>query len=64
MDGAANQGVTVSARFDLATDRDEPEIRRVLRENPMDGAVRLSFEREPDSRLAARIEGPLLHQTI
>ena len=51
-------------RFDLATDDDEPEIRRVLRENPMPGAIRLSLEREPDSRVAAHVEGPLLHQTI
>ena len=54
----------MSPRFDVATDGDEPEIRRILRENPMPGAIRLSLEREPDSRIAARIEGPILHQTI
>lgn len=54
----------VRSPFDVATDADEPEIRRVLRENAMGGAIRLSFEREPDARLAAKIDGPLLHQTI
>lgn len=51
-------------RFDLATDADEPEIRRILRDNPMPGTISLSLEREPDSRVAARVEGPILHQTI
>src|SRR4051794_19024058 len=40
------------ARFDVATPADDAEIRRVLRENPMPGAIRLSLEREPDAQLA------------
>ncbi|MGE5673704.1 MAG: hypothetical protein ACM3XM_07430 [Mycobacterium leprae] len=32
----------------LATPADDPAIRRLLRENPVPGAIALSFEREPD----------------
>jgi hypothetical protein len=42
---------------DLARPEDDPEIRRLLRENPMDGAIRVSMEREPDAFLAATVEG-------
>jgi hypothetical protein len=47
----------------LSQAEDEPEIRRLLRESAFAGSVRLSLEREPDSRLAAWIEGDL-HETI
>ena len=40
----------------LAGTAEEPEIRALLRQ-PLDGAMRVSLEREPDSRLAAGIEG-------
>ncbi|HUR45223.1 MAG TPA: hypothetical protein VMZ27_05030 [Candidatus Saccharimonadales bacterium] len=33
--------------FSIAGEEDDEEIRRLLRENPMEGHVRLSFEREP-----------------
>jgi len=42
---------------DLATATDDPEIRRLLRDNPMDGAIRVSLEREPNAFLAAAVEG-------
>jgi hypothetical protein len=48
---------------DLATPEDDPEIRRLLRENPMDGAIRVSLEREPDASLAAAVEGDR-HATV
>ena len=44
-------------RFDLATSGDDAEIRRVLRENPLAGEVRLSLEREPDSFIAGAVQG-------
>jgi hypothetical protein len=36
---------------------DDPELRRLLREAPMQGEIRLSLEREPNAGLAAAIEG-------
>jgi hypothetical protein len=42
---------------ELARPEDDPEIRRLLRENPMDGAIRVSLEREPNAFLAAVVEG-------
>lgn len=42
---------------ELATREDEPELRRLLRDNPMPGAIRVSLEREPDAFVAAAIEG-------
>lgn len=50
-------------RFDLALREDDPEIRRLLRENPLEGAVRLSLECEPDSALAAGVQGDV-HQVV
>ncbi|HWI60924.1 MAG TPA: hypothetical protein VNT75_03700 [Symbiobacteriaceae bacterium] len=35
-------------RIELATAADDAAIRRLLRENPVPGAITLSFEREPD----------------
>lgn len=49
--------------FDLATEADEVGLRRLLRENPMQGAISLSFEREPNYFHAAAIEGSF-HQTL
>lgn len=50
-------------RFDLALQEDDAEIRRLLRENPLDGPVRLSLECEPDSAYAAGIQGDA-HQVV
>lgn len=44
-------------RAELATPADEPALRRLLRDNPMGGAVRLTLEREPDAHIAAAAEG-------
>ena len=41
----------------LAGPEDEPELRALLRENPVPGPISLSYEREPDFFLASRIEG-------
>ena len=35
-------------RFQVATQADDPEIRRLLRNNPMRGAISISLEREPN----------------
>jgi hypothetical protein len=47
----------------LARPEDDEVIRRMLRESAFAGNVRLSLEREPDSRLAASIEGDV-HQMV
>lgn len=50
--------------FSLATPEDHPEIARILRSNPMDGKVGLTFERSPDPDRAGLNQWPLLHKTI
>lgn len=47
----------------LATPTDDQALRRLLRENPIPGAISLSYEREPDYFIAAATEG-MLSQTI
>jgi len=49
--------------FELATEGDDPGLRRLLRENPMQGSISLSFEREPNYFNASAIEGTF-HQTL
>jgi len=49
---------------EFAQPGDEPGIRALLRDQPMDGLVRVSLEREPDSRLAAGIEGDTHHAVV
>ncbi len=49
---------------DLARPEDDPEIRRLLRDNPMDGAIRVSLEREPNAFLAAAVEGEPHHTVV
>ncbi|MFL6194160.1 MAG: hypothetical protein ACJ75H_08310 [Thermoanaerobaculia bacterium] len=46
-----------------ATPEDDPGLRRLLRENPMDGEIRVSLEREPNAFLASAVEGEP-HRTI
>ena len=41
----------------LAALTDEAALRRMLRENPMPGAISLTFEREPDYFAAAGVDG-------
>ena len=50
-------------RFDLATPADDEGLRRLLRENPMQGSISLSFEREPCYFNASPLEGPF-QQTL
>jgi hypothetical protein len=49
--------------FELASSRDDGEIRRLLRDHAFPGAISLSLEREPNAAIAASIEGDV-HQTI
>lgn len=44
--------------FRLASQEDDPELRRVLRETAMPGWVRVTFEREPAYAAASAIQGP------
>ncbi len=44
-------------RISLAGPEDDTDLRRLLRNNPVPGAVSISYEREPDFFLAAGIEG-------
>ncbi len=44
-------------QISLAGPEDEPELRRLLRENPVPGSVAISYERESDFFLASGIEG-------
>ena len=48
--------------YRLATETDEADLRRLLRESPMPGAIAVTFEREPHYFRAAAVEG--FHQTI
>ncbi len=52
-------GTLTSSRFALGPARaeDDEAIRELLRDLPMEGPIRLTFEREPAARLAAEIEG-------
>jgi hypothetical protein len=52
-----------SVSFELATDADDPEIRRLLRDNPMTGQITVSLEREPGYFAEAACT-QLDHQTI
>ena len=58
-------GSSPARRFDvgLACTADDERVRRLLREHALPGDVALTFEREPDSAIAAAIEGDV-HQTI
>ncbi len=46
-----------------ACPEDDGEIRALLRNQPMDGPIRLTFEREPELRLATAVEGER-HATV
>jgi hypothetical protein len=50
-------------RGDLALRDDDVELRRLLRDNPLQGAISVSMEREPDFFLGSTVEGEV-HQTI
>ena len=44
-------------RFELATEADDADLRLVLRETPMEGRIRIAFEREPSWFAAAVVDG-------
>jgi hypothetical protein len=46
---------------ELAGPQDESRLRRLLRENPLTGAISVSLEREPDFFLGAAVEGDRHH---
>jgi len=50
-------------QVELATEKDDAGLRQILRETLMEGAISLSFEREPDYFISARVEAPE-HQII
>ena len=62
-DRRAARGRVASLRFDLAVPGDDVELRRLLRENPMGGAISVSHEREPSFADALSIEGDR-HQVV
>jgi hypothetical protein len=49
--------VRTGTRFVLATEADDPAIRRLLRTNPLAGRISLTFEREPGYFHGTRIAG-------
>jgi len=59
IDGELTAAPTVlrGVHYAVATARDEAAIRRLLHENPMRGAISLSFEREPDYFHGAQLGG-------
>ena len=54
----------MAVTVELATPEDEPGLRRLLRDNPMDGEIRVSLEREPNAFLAATVEGEPHHTIV
>ena len=58
-------GAALARRFDVrvAAAADDEDVRRLLRGHALPGDVALTFEREPDSAIAAGIEGDV-HQTM
>jgi len=58
LEGLLDQSAIAPAtKADLAAPADEPEIRRLLREQAIGGEVRVCMCREPDLSLSARVEG-------
>jgi hypothetical protein len=60
---AAVRHAATPVRWALATAGDDAEIRELLRRRPMDGRIRVAMTREPDSRIAAAVEGER-HATV
>lgn len=48
LDRKLTKARSTRVEFAIATPADDPDIRRLLRENPMPGQIALTFEREPD----------------
>ncbi|MFA6954243.1 MAG: hypothetical protein WC538_00050 [Thermoanaerobaculia bacterium] len=47
--------------LERATPEDDAAVRALLRRTPMEGDIRLTFEREPDAALSATVEGERHH---
>jgi len=47
--------------LERATPADDAAVRALLRRTPMEGDIRLTFEREPDASLSATVEGDRHH---
>lgn len=60
---AAARPLTSPYTVGFATPDDDSEIRKLLRDSAFGGSIRVSLQREPDSRLASTIEGHV-HGTI
>jgi hypothetical protein len=54
---AGELNTATRTRFAVATPADDAAIRRLLRENPIAGAIRLTFEREPNYFRSAELAG-------
>jgi hypothetical protein len=61
-----NPVCTTSRRveFNVATSADDPDLRSLLRQNPMAGEISVSFAREPDALAAGAISGDPHHTII
>lgn len=53
-----------SIDFRVATATDDPDLRQLLRDNPMEGEISVSLEREPDVFLAGLTEGDRHHTIV
>lgn len=49
--------MSADLNFEAATAATEPQLRKLLRDNPLSGAIRVSLEREPNAFHAARTSG-------
>jgi len=60
------EGSVTSVGFEVgfARPEDDAAIRALLRRQALGGAIRLGFEREPDARLAAAVEGERHHTVV
>jgi len=50
--------------LERATPADDAAVRALLRRTPMEGDIRLTFEREPDAALSATVEGERHHAFV
>jgi hypothetical protein len=57
-------GLMSRIEFRLATAADDPDLRQLLRENPLQGEICVSLEREPDVFLAGSVEGEQHHTIV
>src|SRR5512145_1569572 len=53
-----------SVEFKVATNADDPDLRRMLKANPLPGEITVSLEREPNALAAGAISGDPHHTII